>query len=67
MATTLSEKGKKRITSNFQILGVKEWYKKGDKDFYSYAEQLMNKGYTEEEAIDFLGGVYNTVANEYGD
>jgi len=27
----------------------------------------MNKGYTEEEAIDFLGGVYNTVANEYGD
>ena len=64
---TLSEQNKKRISGSFQILGDKEWFHKGDKDFYKYAEELMEKGYTEDEAVDFLEKVYNTVANEYGD
>ena len=59
--------GKKRITGAFQILGDGSWFKGGDTDFYKYAEELMEKGYTEDEAIDFLEKVYNTVANEYGD
>ena len=63
----LSEMGKKRITGEFRELGAKEWFKGGDKDFYIYAQELMDKGYTEDEAIDFLERVNSTVCNEYGD
>lgn len=63
----LSELGKKRISGGFRVLGSEAWFHDGDKDFYEYAEELMVKGFTEEEALDFLEKVHNTVAHEYGD
>ena len=35
--------------------------------FIEYAETLTNLGLSEEDAIEFLTDIYNTVANEYGD
>lgn len=38
-----------------------------DDKFLMFAETLTDKGFSEDEAIEFLTDIYYAVANEYGD
>lgn len=58
--------------SNFEQLiseipGDEGFYKSGTKAAYlSAGEELLQKGFTEEEAIEFLENLWSATSDEYG-
>ena len=43
------------------------WHPEGLDTFITLAEELIGKGYSAEDAVDFLQQAYWAVANEYGE
>lgn len=44
-----------------------DFYSSSTEDaFDSYYDELISKGFTEDEAKEFLESIYNTVGGEYG-
>lgn len=44
-----------------------KWWKESNyEDFVNYAKKLIDKGFSEDEAVDFLEEIYDIVSNEYG-
>lgn len=42
------------------------WNSSGEEGFKELGLELVEKGYTYEKALEFLGGCYGCVAGEYG-
>lgn len=60
----LSEAAKQAI---IEFQDPKEWWHRGHELFFELAQDLIDHGYTEDEAVEFLCLAYSCVANEYGD
>jgi len=59
----ISDKLKKRLKNEITETW---WDSTGHTVFTDLAKQLITKGFTEEEAFDFLQIAYTTVSMEYG-
>lgn len=62
----MSEELKSKI-SQLQPCEGGRWFHEGQADFYKLAERLIEKGFSEDEALDILQTAYYTVANEFGE
>jgi len=43
------------------------WFHEGQDVFLQVGDELINRGFSENETFNILEKVYRTVANEYGD
>lgn len=49
------------------ISGGEWWKSEGEEVFTDLAKVLIDKGFTQEEAVDFLSSAFSAVSAEYGD
>jgi hypothetical protein len=43
------------------------WHVDGLETFVGLADQLIDNGFTPDEAVEFMAAAYGAVANEYGE
>jgi hypothetical protein len=57
----------KQAIRAFQDDDFNDWFHNGHESYFGLAEELIERGYEEADAIDFLFAAYCVVENEFGE